>query len=68
MVIDIKNLPGTYFTYHQLILWLEGQKCCHCDKKATYLPKEKEFGNISYCDEHWPFKDFSYCKESGETH
>jgi len=43
MKINIKDIPitGTFFTHHQFILFLSGEKCCHCDKKARWFPLEK---------------------------
>lgn len=34
---------------------MEGQKCSHCEKKAKWLPKYER--GISYCDDHWPYKE-----------
>jgi len=67
MKYEIKDIPktGTFFTPHQFFLWMEGEKCCHCGNRATWLPKYKDCGNLSYCDDHWPFKDILDSEESG---
>ncbi len=46
----------TWMTLDQFFAALEKPKCSHCDKKATYFPISKTFGNIYYCDDHYPFK------------
>ena len=56
MKFDINDLPtsGQFFTTGQFMAYLEGQKCSHCDKRATWLPHER---GIAYCDEHFPYKE-----------
>lgn len=39
---------------YQFQKYVEGRKCDRCDKKATWLPMEKEILG-AYCDEHYPY-------------
>ncbi len=43
---------GQWFSKHQFMAFLEGQKCCYCDNRAKWLPHDKGNG---YCDDHFPY-------------
>lgn len=51
---------GSFFTGDQLIAYLEGQKCLHCDQRATWLPIER---GVAYCDRHCPWREDT-CQEN----
>jgi hypothetical protein len=55
---------GTWMTPHQFNeIFIEKRECCHCDKKATWIPYSPEYGTLCYCDDHWPYGD-DYERES----